>query len=250
MAPKLHLIRHAQGYHNLGPEYWNLIDPLLTDEGKKQCSELSHKFPTKATIDLIVTSPMRRAIYTGIEAFGSILEGNPKKNIIALPILQEVSDLPCDTGSELKDLLVEIEQKDLPVDLGFVEENWSGKSGKYEPTSERIRDRAREARCWLKERPESEIVVVSHGGFLHFLTDDWEDGNKFEGTGWANTELRTYEFVPQKEDPENNDNASIQETMESRQRRGKYDSRPTPDYQKGLYTVMLQAWEEQGCPIG
>lgn len=70
---------------------------------------------------------MRRAIYTGIEAFGSILEGNPKKNIIALPILQEVSDLPCDTGSELKDLLVEIEQKDLPVDLGFVEENWSGK---------------------------------------------------------------------------------------------------------------------------
>jgi hypothetical protein len=55
--------------------------------------------------------------------------------------------------------------------------------------------------------------------------------------------------VSQKEVPENADNASIQETMESRQRRGKYDSRPTLDCQKGLYTVMLQAWEQQGCPI-
>jgi hypothetical protein len=88
---------------------------------------LSHNFPTKATVDLIVASPMRRAIYTGLEAFGSILENNPASDIIALPILQEVSDLPCDTGSELQDLQIEVEQKNLPVDLRFVEENWSHK---------------------------------------------------------------------------------------------------------------------------
>lgn len=70
---------------------------------------------------------MRRAIYTGLEAFGSILENNPASDIIALPILQEVSDLPCDTGSELQDLQIEVEQKNLPVDLRFVEENWSHK---------------------------------------------------------------------------------------------------------------------------
>lgn len=46
---------------------------------------------------------------------------------------------------------------------------------------ERIRDRAREARHWLKERPEMEIAVITHGGFLHFLTEDWEDGSKYEG---------------------------------------------------------------------
>jgi hypothetical protein len=73
----------------------------------------------------------------------------------------------------------------------------------------------------------------------------------FQGTGWANTELRTYEFVTQEDDLGNDDDdASIQETAESRQLRGKYDSRLTPDCQKGLYDVMLQAWEKQGCPIG
>lgn len=34
------------------------------------------------------------------------------------------------------------------------------------------------------------------GGFLHYITDDWESKDKFPGTGWANTEFRSYTFDP------------------------------------------------------
>ena len=37
-------------------------------------------------------------------------------------------------------------------------------------------------------RPEKEVVVVSHGGFLQYLTESEVHH------GWANAELRTYIF--------------------------------------------------------
>lgn len=70
---------------------------------------------------------MRRAIYTGVETFGPTLPGSPEDHIIALPFLQELSDFPCDIGSELKDLHAEVRKEKLPVDLSFVEENWTDK---------------------------------------------------------------------------------------------------------------------------
>ncbi|KAJ5354987.1 uncharacterized protein N7496_012199 [Penicillium cataractarum] len=109
---------------------------------------------------------------------------------------------------------------------------------------QKIRDRALYIRRWLKARPEKEIVVVSHGGFLHFLTDDWEDGS----TGWANTECRTYEFLPDGNDSELED-AMIQETVESRQCRGKFGPPPTRASQKELCGLILQGWADQGYAI-
>lgn len=47
------------------------------------------------------------------------------------------------------------------------------KKGKWAPSSNALLARARAARQWLKARPEKEIAVVSHGGFLHYLTNDW-----------------------------------------------------------------------------
>ena len=36
------------------------------------------------------------------------------------------------------------------------------------------------------QRPEKEIVVVTHGTFLHYLTEDWEDSHTYEGTYCVN----------------------------------------------------------------
>jgi len=45
-----------------------------------------------------------------------------------------------------------------------------------------LKERARAARRWLKARSEKEIVMVTHGGFLHYFTEDWEDSSQFQGT--------------------------------------------------------------------
>jgi len=40
------------------------------------------------------------------------------------------------------------------------------------------------------------LTSIFAGGFLHYITDDWESKDKFPGTGWANTEFRSYTFDP------------------------------------------------------
>lgn len=52
------------------------------------------------------------------------------------------------------------------------------------------------------------------GGFLHYFTEDWSDNARFVGTGWNNTEYRSYTFSQHQ--PEE---AHLIETPESRSRR-------------------------------
>lgn len=146
--------------------------------------------------------------------------------------------------------------------------------GRYMPTNQAIKKRARAARQWLKARPEKEIIVVSHGGFLHYFTEDWEDSSQYQGksaplillqdpmsiyyllgTGWTNTEYRTFEFCDElhKDDLEGyeieDDNASLKETIESRHRRGKNGLHPTREQQKMLYKLGTQGWDQQGLQL-
>jgi broad specificity phosphatase PhoE len=53
------------------------------------------------------------------------------------------------------------------------------KTGRWEPSSKAIEARAREARVWLrglgrehKGEEDVNVVVVTHGGFLHYFTED------------------------------------------------------------------------------
>ncbi|KAL8638618.1 MAG: hypothetical protein Q9226_008977 [Calogaya cf. arnoldii] len=189
-------------------------DPLLTPLGENQCHELQSQFPYHDSVDLLVCSPLQRTIQTTLLAFDpEIARGI---HCIALPELQETADLPCDTGSNVTTLKEKFKSK--PVDLSLLSEDWNSKQGKWAPEQEAIEKRCCDARQWLKTREEKEIVVVAHGGLLHFLTEDWTGCEKNQGTGWENTEFRSYRFVD-----EDNENASIEETAESRQRRGNQD---------------------------
>ncbi|KGQ02053.1 hypothetical protein PAAG_11234 [Paracoccidioides lutzii Pb01] len=250
MPPIIHCVRHAQGYHNLTYANHTLSDPLLTPHGESQCKDLSAEFPHHSQIDLIVASPLRRTLYTALLAFEDQIKSRGL-TIIALPEIQETSDVPCDVGSDLELLEKEVAEKGLPVDLKLVEEGWNSKTGKWAPTAEAIEDRAREARRWLKSRPEKEIVIVSHGGFLHYFTEDWQDSTLYQGTGWRNTEYRTYTFsdLVHQDDlygrPLGGDNATIQETPESRLRRGKSPEAPPRALRKQFFIQAMKGWENQ-----
>jgi len=46
-------------------------------------------------------------------------------------------------------------------------------AGEYEASLEAVQKRAAALRVWLWKRPEEHIVLVTHGAFLHYLTEDW-----------------------------------------------------------------------------
>ncbi|KAI9827282.1 MAG: hypothetical protein M1832_005420 [Thelocarpon impressellum] len=210
MAPILHCVRHAQGYHNLSVANHTMPDPDLTPFGKEQCKILAETFPHHDRVELLVASPLRRTLYTALLGFEA--EVKRGMQVIALPNVQETADVPCDTGSPPEKLREEF--KGQPVDLSRVTDGWDSKQGEWAPTAQAIQRRARLARQWLRARPEKEIVLVTHGGFLHYITEDWTDSNKFQGTGWANVEFRSFAFADG-----DDDSASLVETAESRQRR-------------------------------
>ncbi|EDN10066.1 phosphoglycerate mutase [Histoplasma capsulatum] len=250
MPPIIHCVRHAQGYHNLSHANHILSDPLLTPHGESQCRALSAEFPHHSRIDLVVASPLRRTLYTALLSFEDQIKSKGLK-IVALPEIQETSDVPCDVGSDLAVLRKEVEENGMPVDLELVGEDWNSKKGKWAPSAEAIANRAREARRWLKARPEKEIVVVSHGGFLHYFTEDWQDSTLYQGTGWRNTEYRTFTFTSStdRDDlygrPVDGDNASLVETCESRTRRGIAAEAPSRDLQKEFFVQAMTGWENQ-----
>lgn len=183
----VHCVRHAQGYHNLSEENHLLPDPSLTALGAAQCEALQKVFPYHDKVTHLVASPLRRTLYTCLLGFGAEIESG--KKVIALPELQETSDLPCDTGSDPAKLEEFVPgQWKGTVDLSLVHDGWNDKSAntKWAPSAAKIEVRAQEARRWLrdlamKSGADAEIVVVTHGGILHYFTEDWTEYIKSAG---------------------------------------------------------------------
>ena len=75
------------------------------------------------------------------------------------------------------------------------------------------------------------------------------------GTGWTNTEYRTFEFTDDahKDDLEGygieGDNATMAETVESRRRRGKEGTTPHRELQRTLYRLGTEGWGKQGLQL-
>ena len=274
MPPTLHCVRHAQvrfpkvpwermhalldetdmhtitqGFHNLSAENYNMHDPSLTPHGESQCSQLFTDFaypsPSSASSPLVIASPLHRTLATALLAFPTLISA--ERPIIAFPLIQETSDLPCDTGSDVE--VLKQEYGDNPkVDLSLVHEGWNDKSGTYAPTARAIEDRARSARQWLRARTEQDVIVVTHGGLLHYLTGDWAGSAKFDGTGWANCEFRSYRFVDSDEEQEGAppENAGILETDESRRRRRGTEKPWTKEETAQFKETASKEWEAQG----
>ena len=135
------------------------------------------------SIDCIVASPLRRTLHTALLVFEELLKFKPDLHIIALPELQETSDLPCDIGSPVLEL--EKDFQDEPIDFSLVPHDWTDKvTGMYTPQSDRIAARCRKARHFLASLQAKNIAVVAHGAVLHYLTDDWYGATSGIGTSW------------------------------------------------------------------
>lgn len=79
------------------------------------------------------------------------------------------------------------------------------------------------------------------GGFLHYFTEDWVGSEKFTGTGWANTEFRSYTFSSHEPSE-----AHLLETPDSKRRRTG-DAKPLDqNEQTQLKKTAMREWEKNG----
>lgn len=185
--PTIYLVRHAESVHNVSKDF-NHHDPGLTQTGFAQASALADTFSALPPVEVILTSPLSRTIETTLAGFSSILSNalsidSPTTSaeraakLILDPDLQERSDLPCDTGSDLSIL----KAKFPGLDYSPLEEGWNTKNGVFAADDEAVAARAGRVRKKLlrfaKELEASgseknAVVVVTHGVFMKFLAED------------------------------------------------------------------------------
>lgn len=188
----VHVIRHAEGVHNIGNDK-TIPDPELSTKGLQQAGELHDDFPHKENVGMILTSPLRRTLQTTVEGFSDIIDhaaflpGKSTKGVkngvplVLDPDLQAHSARPCDTGSDIAALQGFFQE----VSLKKLDEDWHIKEGVYAPDEESLHKRAHHVRKRLVEQfselaelgkdcnnHRRDIVIVSHGGFLTLLMQD------------------------------------------------------------------------------
>lgn len=187
MTSHIYLVRHAESEHNVSKDF-SKLDPPLTTLGIQQATQLVQTFPRSSEIGIILSSPLQRTLQTTLAAFSHVLDkryfdplsGKGVENGVKLvldPDLQERSALPCDTGSS-RDVL---EAAFPNLDFEGLGPSWPSKDGIYaaddtavEARARRVRTRLAEISTGLEGKSRKNVVVVTHGAFMKFLSGEPE----------------------------------------------------------------------------
>ncbi|CAI5705306.1 unnamed protein product [Peronospora effusa] len=196
----LYCIRHGESTYNewrtkslLNFSWMWIRDPMIVDaplsvKGKKQATQL-HEFIKSRQLDekiqVIITSPLTRAIETTIGAFP-----DTTIPILVEPLCREMLDTACDIGQGPTDLAQQFFSED-HIDFSFLDPFWWLEAEKFPRTGpdnalpinivapktadevlvlreskEELDARIREFVAKLAERPEQHIAVVGHSSFF------------------------------------------------------------------------------------
>lgn len=158
----IYFVRHGQVSHDVDENgVHREHDPLLNDEGRKQALQLQHDLDAeKLPIELILVSPMRRALETMKIGFQHYIEDKhiPVK---VIPLLQDCGDWACNVGSYTKDL-----EKQFPgYDYTACHEDpvFPKKEKIYKADYETSIQRSRVLAEFFAKIPEKVFAVVTHG---------------------------------------------------------------------------------------
>jgi broad specificity phosphatase PhoE len=178
MQGRIHLVRHAEGLHNLRSDL-NIPDAPLSQRGWYEAQELGRRFIKDQSniVCAIVSSPLRRSIQTFLAAFPRILnsaltpeDGGQVVHLVLDANLQEISDYPANTGSSL--LKLENEFPEIAPQIQHLDPTWYIKSGSHSPLSDFkavILEELNRISESLTTTEEPDIIVVTHQGIISLL---------------------------------------------------------------------------------
>ena len=196
----IHMIRHAEGTHNVNKEYKLEInmDAPLTDKGIQQCVELSKSQQVQAIIEshkkndkpdiAIITSSMTRCIQTVVHTFPSLLDLNDQNGdpnmipFIAHEAFRETVNYNCDRRRSLSQLQNDFRSHNLDFTLLEGQEHdpiweyWrrrlpdSWNEHMESAQLHKVVERAWQGLLYVAtQRQESQIVICSHSAFLRCI---------------------------------------------------------------------------------
>lgn len=208
MSPIIHLVRHAEAYHNVTRD-WSIPDPDLTPNGVAQCDALNGRTTNlQSGITHFVSSPSYRCIRTALRSFSDV--ANRPLEAVINHYIQEVSDSPCNiplNKEALEDKADEWIDTSMLENIDYTDR---GADSPFRNVNERIVERARQARIWLRDLArhysqtagrEAGIVVVTHGSFLAYMAMPspgfWRPRRLL---GWSNCQMRSFRFLAPNDD--------------------------------------------------
>lgn len=231
----IHLVRHAQGYHNVAGEKdyaaymsYDYVDASVTPLGWKQVGELRKHLEgidLTSRVELVVTSPLMRTMLTAVGAFGGPEHGDGDPSpllmvangggsghaaisssgcppIMAVELCREhVGVHPCDKRQSISTYRTIFPGIDFTEVDGDEDISWKPD---VRESDDALIARGKLFLEWLSKRKEREIAVVSHSGFLiHLLSVFGQDCSspiqKELRKGLDNCEMRTVVLVNQRE---------------------------------------------------
>lgn len=168
-----------------------LFDAPLTERGQEQVAAARVTLRDRS-IDLVLTSPLTRAIQTTLGLFA---DHPSRPSIMVEPLHRERLESSCDQGrspADLKAAFPGIAFDHLPATWWHAEGETDARGIHIEPV-EVLLARMEAFISLLKGRAETTIAVVGHGTFFHHLTGRWLNNCEILPWHWDQAPARPQE---------------------------------------------------------
>lgn len=209
---KVHFIRHGEGFHNVAQKEWRAdpswdghsepyttdndpegryIDPCLTPKGESEAKQLQPRCAAAPTPEILVVSPMRRAMQTGLCAYEAMIKSGELK-VVANELAHERSGVKrkhtCDQRSDTPILIAEFPEVDFSEVESEKDPLWNGGDGCE--SIDALAERACRFIAYLSRRPEH-VAVAAHSQLLLSSINAAMDGEEEASKWFVTGEMRT-----------------------------------------------------------
>jgi broad specificity phosphatase PhoE len=201
----MHIVRHAEGTHNVEADYANLrhLDARLTEKGMDQCHGLSQQLAiSQNTILLptskitVVTSPLTRCVQTALHSFPQLVtttkdakqqHQQPHVDFLAHEGIRETVNFSCDRRRTIQEISSEFPRVNFshcPHDADTIWDNYQDRLGqdwdKCRESAEQVVvvQRARKCFQWIMDDLEHtpQVVVCTHSAVLRCILNWGQSG--------------------------------------------------------------------------